>query len=576
MAVQHVEAIECAGIKTHVPVAVQMYPRAAAMKALYVRPPPRIPRENVFGPIPVPMNWGEALEMAERAVEAARRGTRDEAEDKLERAYKTWADTAEQELCDVTGTCLPKAGLRGLRPNIVWRSILPEKAPREGYPRAAVAMNLHGVAQELGRIAGCGANDLTRDRRGADGEATLQAMADHEGTVEDEDELAEQDDDDMTHDGHGVIDDIISSLDAVTDQPMHDEVLTDLTNRVRLAAAELRACPAGNGLTQGGRGEDLREQIRSLRDEAGKMQEKIRREEEAEAKKSWEAWLTDGFDKGAKNAHLFSKEPEGWTPTATRATVDYPIISSDPVALQEEQRRKYAARWGAADTPHRYEWEDRTALPRLTPEVIRQASLSHKITTAETFEGMHPRHFSLLSDGGLEVVAALMEAAELLGCVPRQLQLATMPLIGKPKGGYRGIGVLPGFYRVWGRARRREADAWERQHKRAYFSASEGNGAVDTVWRQAARQEAGVAEGKEAAGLIYDLEAFYELIDRGLLVCRARDADFPLPVLRLALGMYAAPRVLSMRGRASRELHPVRGIIAGCPLATTLVKVFCL
>ncbi len=147
MAVQQVAVIEGAGIKTHVPVAVQMYPRAAAMKALYVRPPPRIPREKVFGPLPVPMNWEEPRSAAEEAVRAARGSTRDKAEEILERAYKVWADVAEQELCDVTGASLPKKGLRGLRPDVVWRSILPEKNPKEGCPRTSMAMCLHGIAQ---------------------------------------------------------------------------------------------------------------------------------------------------------------------------------------------------------------------------------------------------------------------------------------------------------------------------------------------------------------------------------------------------------------------------------------------
>ncbi len=577
MAVEATDVIEGAGIKTHVPVTVDMVPRAAAMKALYVRPPPRLPRERVYGPLPTPMDWSAAAAAAEKAVDLARSGARDQAEACLEEAYRVWADTAEQELMDVTGADIPKTGLRGLRPNVVWRSILPERAPQEKHPRTAVAMALHGMGQELDRILRSACRRNRRDGDGDDGDVTVQTVEGHE--MEDDEELGLEEDDVHDHvpdasDGDLIMD-ILATVIEMADPNMHPAELTDLEGQARALAEDAKEFVDAAALGCARQAADLDARVKSFRKRAWDIQEAYRKEEEALAKKEWESWLAEGFDKGAKNAHRFSKEPEAWVPTETRCTEEHPIVTSDPIALQDEQRRKYASRWRSADAPQRYEWEDRVALPRLSADEVRQASLGHKLTTAETFDGVHPRHFALLDDAGLAAAAALLEASELLGDMPRQLQLATMPLIGKPKGGFRGIGVLPGLYRVWGRARRKEAEEWERRHKRSYFSASEGNGAVDTVWRQAAKQEAGVAEGKEAAGLIYDLEAFYELIDRGLLVSRASESGFPTAVLRLCLGMYSAPRVLSMRGRASRELHPRRGIIAGCPMATTLVKVFC-
>ncbi len=582
MAVHRVTTVETSGIKTHVPVQAEMFPRAAAMKALYIRPPPKIPTERVYGPLPPPGDWREAKAAAERAVQMARTAGRNRAEQELDKAYKVWADAAETELCDVTGTKLPKMGLRGLRPNAVWRSVMPEKAPKEQYPRASVATTLASALQELIRLLGGGGDDEADDpgAHGGEDEAPAAGDADEDaGGDGGGGGVGEGFGDDEVDDPHAAAREIDEALRSMPVPPVEDEELARWLDVVRRAAGDARdllEATAGRGTDGGSGDDDLRTCLMAMRDELKDIQEKWRREDEKDAKRRWEEWLLEGFDRGARNAHRFSRNPLEWVPTETRAVEESPIVSSDPVELQEEQRRKYRDKWDAAPGPLRYDWHDRDALPRLSCEAVREASLSHKPATAETFDGFHPRHYAMLSDEGRSVVAAIMEASELLGTVPGQLRLANMPLIAKPKGGYRGIGVLPSLYRVWARARRSEADAWERDNKRAYWSAAKGNSAVDTVWRQAAKQEAGIACGKEAAGLIYDLESFYELIDRKKLWKRAQKAGFPMPILRMCLGMYAAPRVITMRGRASRQLHPRRGIIAGCPIATTLVMVFCI
>jgi hypothetical protein len=163
---------------------------------------------------------------------------------------------------------------------------------------------------------------------------------------------------------------------------------------------------------------------------------------------------------------------------------------------------------------------------------------------------------------------------ERAGKWPTQTSLVTMPLIGKPRGGYRGIGKLTALYRVWSKARRPEAVAWEAKNDRPYFAASAGAGPVDAVHRQAMQQEAAVASGDAAAVVLEDLEAFYGSIDRGRLLSEAHKRGFPVAIVRACLAMYAAPRMITLDKVASRELYSCRGIIAGCSFATTLVKLF--
>jgi hypothetical protein len=314
----------------------------------------------------------------------------------------------------------------------------------------------------------------------------------------------------------------------------------------------------------------LTDLIQRLKDEGDKHE----REEEKEAVRKWKCWVAEGIDAGARNAHAYSRLNNEWIPTAVQVE-GTGIMRSSPSALLEAQRAKYEAIWEPTAEPRRIEWPTREALPRLTAEEIGAASESFPWSTALTHDGIHPRHASLLCRKGKEAMGGLCEAIELLGALPSQLKLITMPLIGKPSGGFRAIGMMTMLYRVWAKARRKYADEWEDAHKRPYWSADKANGPADTIWRQEARQEARVAEGGQAATLIYDMEAFYESIDRELLLERARATGFPEPLIRVCLAAYGGPRMLSMEGALAREMYPTRGIIAGCGLATTLVKVYC-
>ncbi len=97
---------------------------------------------------------------------------------------------------------------------------------------------------------------------------------------------------------------------------------------------------------------------------------------------------------------------------------------------------------------------------------------------------------------------------------------------------------------------------------------------MDTTWRQAVRQESALAEGGAAASLLWDLEAFFEKVDRRVLMRRAKESGFPLTVLRLSLAAYSTPRVLALGGGISRELWAKLGVGAGCGLACTYVKIY--
>ncbi len=177
----------------------------------------------------------------------------------------------------------------------------------------------------------------------------------------------------------------------------------------------------------------------------------------------------------------------------------------------------------------------------------------------------------------MESFLDVYEAAESLGSWPSQIELITMPALPKPAGGYRLIGIFAGAYRVWAKARRPWADDWERRHERKYFASGSGRSPIDAVWRQAWRAEAAQHEtGMVAAAVLADLEKFYEHMDHDVLIERARSHGFPEVLVRMAVAAYGGPRMIRLRDFVATEVYADRGVVAGCPLATTLVKVYTL
>ncbi len=126
--VEGINTVEAAGITGHTPVQVDFQPRATAKKCLVARPPPRIPTERTYGPLPPPPCYKDVVAKAEAAWEAARRPELNlDKQRLLDEAYAALANNMERELCDVTGTKLPTYGKRAENPCIVWRSVLHER-----------------------------------------------------------------------------------------------------------------------------------------------------------------------------------------------------------------------------------------------------------------------------------------------------------------------------------------------------------------------------------------------------------------------------------------------------------------
>ncbi len=599
-----VATAEGSGVKGHVPVLATFQPRPVALKALAIRRPPDLPLERVYGPVPPPQNWEEVTAAANAAVEAVTsRAAAKEVQGRLDEAYDAWCRRAEAEVADATGSEPRKRGLRGKRPKLVWASVLPEARARKGQSEEARMTWLRGFTNELTRLGGLmdaeaggglfvnhlpeglnrphGATFATPVRGGYGVDASAAAGAARGGRPKPSTDLGACEEalkemvtelrDAQAADGG------LGEASTVGGDPEADvaEGSSFAGYAARVMGLAIRTGKAMTSVRDiGFHGDtDLATDVKLLGSALDEEVNKHATRRQAKDGQKWKEWLEDGWASGAKNAHAATRLPVERKLAAV--TGEDGELSAAPSAVVGSMRSKYSGYWDAADAPVEYDWgAPCPPLARLSPQEIRSASLSFSRKTAMAYDGWHVRHFSLVSDEGLKALAILYEAIERSSRWPSQVTLVTTPMIDKPRGGHRLVGKLAAAYRVWSKARRPHAEEWEARHDRPFFASAAGCGPVDAVYRQAMRQESAGAAGQAAATVLEDMEAFYETVDRDLLVEEARILGYPTCLIRASLAAYAAPRMITHGRYVSREVHPRRGIIAGCSFATTLVKVF--
>ncbi len=596
--VEAIELIRRSGIKTHVPVQLRFRARLTSLRALVLRRPPPLSVDRIIGPLRKLVQWEP---MAEEARKLAADAANEEIDVELLHArlgatYKRWVDAAEEELVEAVeeGPLMPKKGLRGNAPVMVWRSILPER-PRNNPQGEAVNLwrNVANAAMALQRLA-MDAEPTDGDSGGNQAEA-----ADGDG---DDFDMADGDDEgpnvDAGHDG--------GMFDHEGGGELYDGMLRELAEDIAILWGEVRERDDGGanddelaraaadavanlsnmvGRMQRGGGQrpPTPEEVHTCRERITAYLDQLTKETRARDIAAWTSWLRDGIDSGARNAHRYLKVPQEWRPQAVRNPDG--VVTASPAAIVDAYRTKYVTRWnGSADAAEQHAprakppWAEakRCAMPRTNAEELRAASKAFSRDSAVAFDGLAMRHYSLISDEGLEVLADIVLTMELIGRLPPQLDALVMPLIGKDRGGHRAITMATSLYRLWGRLRRGATQAWEASHDRPYFAAGKGRRVHDVVWRQLLTAEAGEGEGLASGGVLWDMATFFESINRSRLWALVRRHGFPMEIARLAFHTYDAPRVLTLDGRVACPAYARNGVPAGCPFAMALTRLFCL
>ena len=175
--------------------------------------------------------------------------------------------------------------------------------------------------------------------------------------------------------------------------------------------------------------------------------------------------------------------------------------------------------------------------------------------TAQTFDGFHPRHYLLLSDQLLTVLATLLRCIELHGRFPSALEAVFTNLIPKHKSDstvkLRGIGFCVSLYRICGKLRQSEALDWEQRHPLKEICHQKGKSILEIVFAQSLAAEHGQYRNAKlhTSCVLWDMSNFYEHVRRQILWQRAQASGFNMRVLTVILNMYQARRLVGLNER---------------------------
>ena len=229
----------------------------------------------------------------------------------------------------------------------------------------------------------------------------------------------------------------------------------------------------------------------------------------------------------------------------------------------------WASQWAVEETMEDCAWpEDMEEMEPMTVQQLRQAARSFKKETGLGWDRLHPHALLRLPTGLLQWLCRILTNAERLGSWEAAIGLVLVVLIPKGEGGLRPIGLLPTLIRIWSKARRQVARDWEEKEWRGYLYGGKGAGAQVAAWKHAARTEAATLMRRSHAATLVDLEKAFERIQHHRLVEAARQWNFPLRILKMALAAYRLPRVIGIGGVFSKAMVATKGATAGCVFAT--------
>ena len=228
---------------------------------------------------------------------------------------------------------------------------------------------------------------------------------------------------------------------------------------------------------------------------------------------SWTDFCELACEGGAKAGHAYVRAPVPWTSDPTRLGEEGEEWSACITARLARERQCWKECWGATEEPHPASYPSFNPFPlkpRVSADLVCRASSGFKNSTC-TPDGVHPKHFSLLSAGGLEALTWVIWAIDVVGQMPSQTQEVQVELYPKPEGGLRPIGFFRAVFRLWGKTKKSETRTWERDHgTHRAFSMSPGVGATDPVWRQAIRSEHATGSDQAFVALLWDIKLCYE------------------------------------------------------------------
>ena len=301
--------------------------------------------------------------------------------------------------------------------------------------------------------------------------------------------------------------------------------------------------------------------------------------------RGWKKFSTEAVKGGGRRAHRWLKGPQSWHPEYAGGSDD---PQYGPQEIGEQCMEWWSEIWGCGNGEEGEEALGVCAevegwlmggdwcspeLPVISGEMVKRAASSFKDRTGKGFCGWHPKVFNQLPEAGLQATAELLMLIEKARRWPTGADNIDLIRLSKEAGGHRLIGLLPALYRVWGKLRRPLCAEWEERHRDPCDFAVSGRSAPRAAWDFAVENEACTSSGGQTVCWQGDMEKCYELVPFTAILGEAKELEFPAGVAFLATAMYAGRRRVVVDQVYSSARRTTKGIVAGCSVATTLVKV---
>ena len=173
-------------------------------------------------------------------------------------------------------------------------------------------------------------------------------------------------------------------------------------------------------------------------------------------------------------------------------------------------------------------------------------------------------------------LAWMYERIEATGKWPQQILWVMVACLPKSDVAERPIGLLATCYRLWAKMRKFLLTRWQQSVgvKADWDKAVLGGSVFEVACMRQLKAEAAVSAQLNMCTFLSDLRHFSDSVDLESLAGKALELDFPPLLLHHLLCVHSSPRVLVADEQCSRQILPRRGIVAGCPMATSMAKIF--
>ena len=295
-----------------------------------------------------------------------------------------------------------------------------------------------------------------------------------------------------------------------------------------------------------------------------------RRPKEQQAQ--YKDWLQSGLAKGMRPLYSSLRKSE--------RVLDRPFQNLPGEERPGARRKQWVAIWGEVETspPIGRTLLDAAKSSQLFKKTanVLEAILKTVTDKAGGLDGLTYAALKNLPDPAYEQLTQALNLAEATGVAPQHWQVHHVALLPKNADIERSITLTSITYRLWCFCRAQVVKKWMRETAEQFpwDKASPGNTCLETGMQRLLRGEVSRAANKHACAVLLDLQTFYDSVNWTKLEERIVATGFPPAIALLVMQVYRGTRYLVAEDLLSEGILPARGILAGCPFATMMARVY--